>query len=323
MSQLSQAIVSAIHTSHPQCKHLQYILSGLARIENHPSWLTQRAYEWCSVICENYQLADGQKPLFLSLEIGFRHFDDPWLRLTHTEHHHKIADIVFVSGDNEAIADLLVAWTSGYAHSGLHGPLNICVRHFIHLHKLQPLPSRLQQLIIHSIAIIGYEEFKEVEAEAFFAMLNDLHVDAKDVGHVGHKWASLLLDVILSPEATQHLSHHYWHLLVELVIFHASWIEPPTYNPQIITFLKDAQEWDKLECWVGVVWMLWPPEDNETMEKHLECEMLSLFHQQPGAVQRLEQWIKQWGKNTGWDVPELFGQICEGAHFETAQQDTG
>ena len=58
------------------------------------------------------------------------------------------------------------------------------------------------------------------------------------------------------------------------------------YSPQITTLLTEAQEWNKLECWVGVVWMAWPPG---TTEEDLDRSMVLLFRQRPGALQKLEQ----------------------------------
>ena len=297
-------------------------------MENHPRYLTDMAYEWCSVICMNYQnLVDGQRLLFLSLEIGFRHINPKnialWRPLTHSEHHHKLADIVFGSGDNETIADLLLAWTFGYGYNDLSsGPLITCARHITLQVKPQPFPSRLRKVITHSIGAIGYKGFREVGMEGFIALLDSLHVVAED-GTVGwwQQWTILLLDIIQSSGETQHLSHHYWELLIELSIFISQSPEPcPTYNPEIITSLKDAQEWDKLEHWMGVVWMVWPPKDDETMEKGLKSGMQSLFHHQPGAIQKLQQWMGQWSAKSRLNVPELFRQICEEADLEMAQQ---
>ena len=272
----------------------------------------------------NYQnLEDGQKLLFLSLEIGFHHLDHKismYMRqLTHTEHHNKLADIIFGSGDSEAIADLLLAWTLGYKYSS-SGPLITCARHITLLLKQQPFPSRLRQVIIHSIEVIGYEGFREAGMEGFIALLDNLCIVAKDVGW-WRWWTILLLDIIQSSGESQHLSHHYWDLLIELSIKESQYLRPhPTYNPEIITYLKDAQEWDKLECWMGVVWMVWPPKDDETMEDDLKSGMQSLFHHQPGAIQKLQQWMGQWSEHSRLDVPKLFRQICEEAHLEIVQQ---
>ena len=70
----------------------------------------------------------------------------------------------------------------------------------------------------------------------------------------------------------------------------------PTYRPHVTGSLLEGQEWDKLECWLGVAWMLWVPYADETTEV-LECAMTALFRQRPGSVQNFVQWMERW--NTG------------------------
>jgi len=104
-------------------------------------------YGWCSVICENYSISGGIKVLLLSLEIGFRHINprEGWIeaRLIHTEHHQKLASIVFSSGNGEAIADLLYAWISMSDSHTSYTQLKMCAEHLINLHHLYPFSSRL------------------------------------------------------------------------------------------------------------------------------------------------------------------------------------
>ena len=50
----------------------------------------------------------------------------------------------------------------------------------------------------------------------------------------------------------------------------------PTYRQHVLGSLLEGQEWDKSECWLGVVWMLWMPYADETTEV-LECAMTALF----------------------------------------------
>ena len=79
---------------------------------------------------------------------------------------------------------------------------------------------------------------------------------------------------------------------MELVISELG-VGHPTYNPQVVASLLEAQEWDKLECWMGVVLMIWLPETEETTED-LKRMMVSLFHHQRGTAQKFTQWMKQW-----------------------------
>ena len=55
--------------------------------------------------------------------------------------------------------------------------LNICKQYIIDLHTvIAPFSPRLQQVIMDSIALIGYEGFKEVGTERFVGLLNNLHI---------------------------------------------------------------------------------------------------------------------------------------------------
>ena len=93
----------------------------------------------------------------------------------------------------------------------------------------------------------------------------------------------------------------------------------PAYSPRIIASLTEAKEWSKLECWMGIVWMLLP-DGLDPGEGDLGHSMTLLFRQRPGAVQKLEQWMEQWSQTVGKDVPESFKQAHKQAH-EAAQRD--
>ena len=318
--QLSQAIVSAIRTSHSRCNLLPHMFLDLAKWKQRPSCLTTMAYELCSAILENYSsLADGEQLLFLSLEIGFRHLDSQYAQISskpiHTEHHQRMVDVVFESGDDEAIADFLRAWTSS---SDCHKPpesLSVCVRHLI---GLRPSSRRLRQLVIRMIGSIGYEGFGRVGSEKFFELLDHLHVSAEDIDDK-EAWLKLLLGVVGSPEGIQRLPHPYWELLLELSISEPRSPGDVAWSPRITACLEDDQEWDKLECWMGVVWVAWPPEVGSVTEENVRRAMLSLFRQRPGAVPKLELWVRRGSERRGRTVSETFRRICERARPKTTR----
>ena len=290
----SEAMVIAIETSHPQCKLLQGLLASLSKMKIHTHHLTMMAYAWCSVICKNYStLADGGDLLFLSLKIGFRHLNpqQKLVKLVHTQHHQKMAEIVFESDDQEAIADLLHAWTSQSLFNQPHPLLTVCAKYFVTPHYLEPFPSRLRRLAIRCIELIGYKGFQEVGVEEFVGLLNDLHVGYKDMDS-GVEWMEIFLDIIQTSGEIQQLSYEYWELLIQLTIPTPYVTTTRAYNPHIISFLEENGEWNKLKCWMGIVCILWPPEDGETVEEELEQVMVSLFHQQPGLVQEFGQWVR-------------------------------
>ena len=305
------------------------MLRDLINLENHPLCLTEIVYEWCSVICENHQILGDWENLLLScLEICFRHLDPrsplTEAKLSHTEHHRRLINVVFGSRKSEAIADLLHAWTARDCSStSAHTLLGPCAEHLVGLHHLVLFSPRLRRLVIRSVELVGYEGFEEVEVNRFIEMLNHLRVTVEDMDREP-RWANLLLDTVQFSEGARHLSHRYWELLVELAIFvsrRLRYILQIAYSPQVITFLIEAQEWSKLECWMGTVWMVWPPGAGGMTEEEFECSMALLFRQRPGAAQKLEQWMERWSRQLSNDTPESFQRICKRAH-EAAQQGT-
>ena len=321
--QLSKAIRSAIAGTEDQSGFIPHVLRDLVDLETRPVCLTEMAYDWCSVIYENRQSLNGWEGLLLTcLEIGFRHLDPrdqiAVPTLTHTEHHLGMVDIVFESQNGDAIADLLHSWTVGYS---LHIPSDTRVERLVCLHNLVPFSSRLRRLVILSVELVGYEGFAGVGMERFVGLLNHLRVAAEDIDDKCD-WAKLLLDTIKSFEGTRLLSYWYWELLVELAISQSAWLKyETTYNPQITTSLIEAQEWNKLECWMGTVWILWPPESDGITEEDLSSSILLLFRQRPGAFQKLEQWMERCSQINDESIPESFQRICKQAR-EAAQRDT-
>ena len=322
LRQLSEAIHSAIVYTKAHLGFIPHVLRDLVDLESRPECLTEIAYDWCFVIYKNRQsLGDWEGLILTSLEIGFRHPLPQDLIIvpprTHTEYYLGMVDIVFKSQNGDAIADLLYSWTIGYYPR--HIQLDTCAERLVCLHNLVPFTSRLRRLVILSVELIGYERFEGVGMERFVGLLNHLHVTAEDIDDE-YRWARLLLDTIKSFEGTRLLSHWYWELLVELTISQSMRLRRVTYNSQIATFLTEAQEWNKLECWIGTVWILWPPEADGITEEDLGCSTLLLFRQRPGAFQKLEQWVERWSQKAGNDTPESFQRICEQAQ-EAAQRD--
>lgn len=327
LSRLSEAIVPALCTFNPRLHLLQYILHDLTKLETRPWRLTEMAYGWCSVICENTQGAGYHRNLLLlSLEIGFRHLHPHRstlpVKLTHTIHHRHLVDIVFESRNGDLIADVLHAWTLRTYTDEPLWLLDMCVRHLIDLHHLVPFSSKLRQLVIRSVALIGYRGFEQMGVERFIELLDHLHVGIEDIGE-WTRWGRLLLDIVQSTEGIQHLSHQSWGLLVEpRILGQLRGGDDITYDPQITTYLEGAKEWEKLECWMGVIWMLWPPE-TERSKENLERAMVSLFRQRPGAPRKLKQWMDRWSQHDGQrreDVFKTFQWVCKRAH-ETSQQE--
>ena len=326
LDQLSKAIVSAVKNTHPQHKFVPHAVRDLFKLETRPEFLTGIAYEWCSMICENRRnFEDPDSLLLICLELGFRHHD-PWhfylpAKLTRTEHHRGLVDVVFESKNGEVISDLLHAWTAeGPDHAPAHILLGTTAGNLIGLHNLVPFSPKLRRLVIRSVELIGYKGFEGVGVERFIKLLNHLHVAVEDMDEK-FEWAKLLLDTLQSSEGARHLSHRYWELLTELAVSQSRWLrDVSTYDPQIMESLTEVQEWSKLECWVGTVWIMWPSGVGGPAEEDLGRSMLSLFCRRRGASRRLGQWMERWSQKNGEDIPESFQRICKQAH-EAAQQN--
>jgi len=327
LSRLSEAVPSAINGTPTQQGFIPHVLRDLVKLENRPEGLTEVAYQWCSVISENRErLQDWEGLLLLCLEIGFRQLDPQRqpikATLTHTDHHRGLVDIVFKSQGGEAIADLLCAWTSETKYpKPAYTLLPPCARHLVGLHNTVPFSPRLRQFAVYSIGFIGYEGFKGVGVERFIGLLDYLHVKFEDIS-VGYDWARLLFDTTQSSEGIQHLSHWYWELLVELLVSLPSNRQlEVTYNPRTTISLTEAQEWGKLECWIGIVWMSCPPGADGATED-LERSTVLLFRERPGALPKLEQWMERWSQQRGNDIPDAFQRLC-GQAYEAAQRMPG
>lgn len=340
-AQLRQAIAAAITVPHREdCDEslLPDILYSLTMWRSRPMFFTEMAYEWCSVICERYQHLgfDDDKNralLFRALEIGFRHLDPQsqimGAKLTHTEHHREMADVVFKHGGDEVIADLLHAWTPVQTcryYYILATPLHTCVGYLVGLQRLQPFSPRLRPLLILSIRLIDYRRFEEAGSERFFELLDHLHIDVEDMDiHVNDiyfrcGWVKFLLNVVKSAEAIRRLSYPYWELLVELAISDGFSAKLGGYSPyaHIIESLEGAKEWDKLECWICVVWVLWNPGSSDARATNLESATLSLFRRRPGAIQKLDGWMEK----VGWWRLESYQARCGRGSLDVAGQHT-
>ena len=324
LCQLSKAICSAIVDTKAHLGFIPYVLRDLVDLDTRPMYLTEIAYDWCSVIYENRQsLGNWEGLLLTSLQVGFRHLDprgqDTVPALIHTEHHLAMVDIVFKSQNGDAIADLLHSWTANYF---LPIPHETCAERLVCLHNLVPFSSRLRRLVIRSVEFVSYGRFGGVGVERLVGLLNHLHVAVEDMVW-SDRWVRFLGGILQTSEGTQLLSQWYWELLVELAIPRSmSFRYETTYNPQTTIFLTEAQEWSKLECWIATVWMLWPPEAGGITEEDLSSSMLLLFRQRPAAFQKLGRWMERWSQmRDGNNIPESFQRICKQAQ-EATQLDT-
>jgi hypothetical protein len=310
---LCKAVHLAVNGNQTPPGFTLYALRDIVKLEARPLRLTRIAYEWCSAIYANREkFEDWESLLLVCLELGFRPLD-PWGRytdvaLTHTEYHRGLVDVVFKSQKSEAVADLLQALTTGFRLPEELGELvGNRIGDLVNLHNLVPFSPRLRQLVIRFIGIAGYRRFEGAGVERLVELLDYLHVTVEEADS-GYGWLSLLLGVIRSSEGIQRLSHQYWELLVELAVAAPRWLRfEDIPGHEITESLIDAQEWGKLECWIGIEWVF--PKLTGITEEDLEYLTLLLLRQRPGAARKLEEWMEQWSQRYKKGVPESFQRI--------------
>ena len=278
------------------------------------------AFRWGALIIDR-RSEDWKSLLLLSLELGSRHLDPDQGRLqtpSHVDIDERLLDTVFGCSESEAIADLLCAFVVHPLTGSLTG---VYARHITNLRNniTSPFSPRLRRSVIRSIELIGYKKFEDAGAEKFIELLNYLDVSVKDIDSKA-AWASVFLGAIQSTEGIQLLAIHSWKLLVELA---TEWTrisedEEPEYASRITNHLLEAEEWDKLECWVALVWMTWPPEIEDAAEDRVAMEWL--FRQRPSAVQELPALMERWGQKWRKVVPVSFREIYRQAEG-TARAD--
>ena len=301
------------------------MLLELAKWENRPNWLRTMAYKWCSAICEEYQdLEDARELLFLSMKIGFRglgvrdYFTDAGL--VHTKQHRHMADIVFNSGNGEVIADLLQAWTVTYNSSNtreLVELVSILPMYLIHLQHEISTSQTLRRLVIRSVEHLGPEQVERVGVEEFAALLDRLDVGVDDTDSP-NDWLRLLRHFVRSSQGRHFLPRSYWELMVELSVTTSwSWLWDHSIDGdlQVMFSLEEEEKWDTLECWSGFVWLRRLPKI-DTISYGLERVTLALFRQRPGAVQKLEQWMRRSHMPDAPECLECLRWICERGGFE-------
>jgi hypothetical protein len=304
---------------------LSYPLTDLAKLEARTPLLMEIAYGWCSLIYGNRgNLCDWRSFLPLCLKIGFRHLDS-WrgrvpVALAHTEHHRRLVDVVFEMRRSEAIADLLRAWSLNGNFSGPDSTLvSTCIERLVSVHNLVTSSPILRRSVLYFIQA-SYYSFGGTGAKELIELLGHLRVGAEEIEDKP-RWRSLLSDMVRSSEGAKHLPCRYWKLLLELLIpGRRALVFTVTDISNIAESLIDAQEWEKLECWIGIAWMRYePPGRGGVAEKDLEDWMVTLFWKLRTDAETLKGWMERWNQQSGALIPEPFERTCKRA-YEAAQQ---
>lgn len=229
-----------------------------------------------------------------------------------------MANIVFGSQRGEVIADLLYAFTRSRVTDGsvVH-PLNMCAKYLVDLPSPSP-PPRLRPLVIQSIELIDHLQFETAGVENLVRLLNLLDVGIDDVDSRS-SWTDLLVWIVKSNEGRDRLSYSYWELLVELSLPYVRLHQALTaYDRlQIAISLQDAQEWDRLACWICFVWMEWPSAPGEDPGDLGRATTL-VFRQRPDSIRKLERWM---GRSEN-GIPTALRELCERGRLEAEQPES-
>ena len=318
---VTRTITPALKVPHPQYELIWDTFLYLAKLENRSNLASESAYEWCALIWKNRgSCKTWEDLLFLTLKVAFRpiHPEKCFFvpGLAHTQHHRELADAIFKSDRQEAIADLLCGLLVFTDEQITVKLTNVCMPYIADLHKnvTMPFSPRLRGLVLCSVQLIDREGVGEGGAGKFVGLLNHLRVGVRDMGQPwDERWTWILAQIIRSTEGVQYLAVQVWELLAELTTAHSRALRNmATCEPQITKFLLDAQEWEKLECWLGVAWMAWLPETDGGAE-NLKSATNLLFRRKPDAVRRLTKWMERWSENHRETIPVPFQEICEQA----------
>jgi hypothetical protein len=298
------------------------------------------AYRWCSAISKKIREHRGDEPasehvssssifggyariLSLSLAVGFRHIRYQYslpTRLSHTSHDEWMLDTIFTRGDDDAIADA-VCLEIVDTFAPRFGSWS---RRLIKLtERDRPLSPRLRWTILHFVQTVGDRALRVAELE-FVCLLNNLKVSVGEAGDAGQAWMQLLIYVLLTPTGQERLSSHYWLLLGSLISVLPQCHFADDRQTDLMKSLEEAQDWEKLETWMLVVWWSRCRFDSVPIQD-IERATLTLFRQRPSAIPRFEGLLKnctQFTPNPRYYYPlfnaykDILQQVCDQARVE-------
>ena len=253
------------------------------------------------------------------LEIGFRlagpGHDGLALDLNHTSHHGRVFELAFSSHNDEVIADAVSLWIVG----GDPAPPGSFAGHFAkRVDRSRPFSPRLRQVIIHAIELINYNALEVLGLEPI-RLLNHLNVDADDMVKE-YVWVRLLAGVICLPAGLESLSPHYWCLLDKLSLGTNFYGTPGLRGAELMRSLEEAEDWEKLEVSMVVIWQSIPSLTPTSLMEDVERVTLKLLSRRPSALLRFETLYER-GSLYHSPKSEL-RRICDQAQAEQPPSDS-
>jgi hypothetical protein len=246
------------------------------------------------------------------LEVGFRLVGpgDDWsaLHLHHTPHHDRMFETAFSSDDDEVIADAASVWIVG----GDQAPPGSFARYFSERVESSALfPPRLRQISIHVIERTWHGELETAGLETV-RLLNRLDVDVDDMVRQD-VWAQLLVNAIRTPSGLETMSPHYWCVLGELPL-PTNLVTPGPRDVEVMGSLEAAEDWEKSEVWMVVVWSSISQSLPAPTMEDIERVTLGLLLRRSSALPRFEALCERGLLNPSHGV-EL-RRVCDQARAE-------
>jgi hypothetical protein len=224
-------------------------------------------------------------------------------------------ETAFSSGDDDLIADAVSVW----AVDGDQAPPGLCVHYLAdRMKRDKPFSLRLRRVTIHVIACILHSELNESGLETV-CLLNHLEVDVDDIV-VGYEWAWLLAEVLCSPIGLESLSSHYWCLLGKLALGESFSYVIGSRKMEVMGSLEEAEDWEKLEVWMVVVWQSLYSSPRTSPTKDIERVTLKLLLQRASALPRFKALCK-YDSVRAVDKVKL-QQICDRVQVEQLSSES-
>jgi len=84
---------------------------------------------------------------------------------------------------------------------------------------------------------------------------------------------------------------------------------------------EEAGDWERLEVWVGMMWILELPEEGIEVEE-VERATRTLFYKRPGAIQTVEEWVLGASEENSLYVQhgDVFRMVCIEARKEAERK---
>jgi hypothetical protein len=329
-------VIVNLQDNSPQAWTLVLLLMELLQLQNKPEYLIPMAYRWCSAISKKIRERRRDNPtsedliswgyrnhyrhiLYLSLAIAFHHIgsEDVYLRgrLSRTPHGEWMLDAIFTEGGDDAIADAVYVGLVDEEAT----PSGSCTRRLLKLSERSgPFSPRLRWTVLHFIQGGGYCEFEGAELE-FVCLLNNLKVSVGEVGDAGWVWMNLVIHVLLTPMGQGRLSSHYWLLLGNLISAFPGTRSADDRQTEVMKSLEAAQDWEKLETWMLVVW--WSMyRSNSVPIQDVGRATLTLFRQRPSAIPKFDDLLENHTQSHFFSLfnthKEVLRRVCDQERVE-------